>query len=221
MKKSYTLFLQWITTLFPVIYYLSIWNQLPHEVPTHYDFNLNPDDFHSKEFLLGILIFMGIITVGSSIIMLHSKSLKNSDNLYNHPQQLKKLSWVITIIISMIMLLIVMMTKSYCNNQPIFSFERLVLITVSALFTVLGYFMKNINQNYFFGIRTPWTMASKENWKETHVFSSKFWINGSLLMCIALTIAPNNLINEVFLTGVIILVAIPIYYSYHLSKKGY
>ncbi|MFC8689450.1 SdpI family protein [Brevibacillus porteri] len=37
--------------------------------------------------------------------------------------------------------------------------------------------------NYLIGIRTPWSLASEEVWKNTHLLSSRvFFIGGILIM---------------------------------------
>jgi uncharacterized membrane protein len=219
MKNIKTLFLQWLITLIPVFYYLSLWKLLPEEVPTHYDFNLNPDDFHSKGFMLGILIFMGIVVVGSNWLMLNKNNAIVASNQVNHPPQMINLSWIITLFISGIMLLIVMMTKNYCDNKPILNFEKFLLLLITFLFMILGYFMKSVKQNYFFGIRTPWTLENEENWRKTHLLSSKVWVWGSLLISLVLLFCPENYTKSVFFIGVFFLVMIPVYYSYQQSKK--
>jgi len=220
MKIKNQLFLQWLITLLPVAFYLSIWNSLPNEVPTHYDFNLNPDDFHSKGFMLGVLIFMGIIVVGSNWLMLNKNNAIGTSNQGDYPPQIINLSWIITLFISGIMLLIVLMTKNYCSNKPILDFEKTLLLIITVLFMILGYFMKSVKRNYFFGIRTPWTLESEDNWEKTHLFSSKIWTRGSLLMGAILLVSPDNFTRPVFLIGVFFLVIIPIIYSYQISKKS-
>jgi hypothetical protein len=219
MKNRAILFLQWLITLIPVFYYLSLWKLLPEEVPTHYDFNLNPDDFHSKGFMLGVLILMGIVVVGSNWLMLNKNNAIVASNQVNHPPQMINLSWIITLFISGIMLLIVMMTKNYCDNKPILNFEKFLLLLITFLFMILGYFMKSVKQNYFFGIRTPWTLENEENWRKTHLLSSKVWVWGSLLISLVLLFCPENYTKSVFFIGVFFLVMIPVYYSYQLSKK--
>ena len=105
MKTREALILQWLITLIPVIYYLSLWKLLPEEVPTHYNFNLNPDDFHSKGFMLGVLIFMGLIVVGSSAMILNGNSIDPKRKTEPSNPIMNIASWVVAIFISVIMFL--------------------------------------------------------------------------------------------------------------------
>jgi len=49
-------------------------------------------------------------------------------------------------------------------------------LALSALFAYLGFIMRKIKRNYFIGFRTPWALASDENWKKTHEFGGKAFI---------------------------------------------
>jgi uncharacterized membrane protein len=220
MKHSKTLLLQWLITFIPVIYYLSLWNLLPEEVPTHYDFNLRPDDFHSKGFMLGVLIFMGLIVVGSSAMILNGNSIDSKRKAEQDNPIMKITSWVVTIFITVIMLMIVLMTKNYCIKQPIESFEKIIFIALCLFFICLGFLMKNVQPNYFFGVRTPWTLASDDVWKKTHLIGSKVWVWGNLILATIILIIPNNYSSAIFISGILLLTAIPVYYSYRLYSKG-
>lgn len=219
MKTRKSLILQWLITLIPVIYYLSLWKLLPEEVPTHYNFNLKPDDFHSKEFMLGILIFMGLVVVGSSAAILNGNSIDPKRKTAQPDSILKITSWVVTIFITGIMLMIVLMTKNYCIKQPIESFEKIIFIVLCLFFICLGFLMKNVQPNYFFGIRTPWTLQSENNWKQTHQLGSKIWVWGNLILGTIILIIPNNYSAPIFISGILLLTAIPVYYSYNLYSK--
>ena len=79
--------------------------------------------------------------------------------------------------------------------------------------------MKNVKPNYFFGIRTPWTLANDEVWRKTHLLSSKIWVWGNLILATIILIIPNNYSSTVFISGIILLAAIPVYYSYKITNK--
>lgn len=54
-----------------------------------------------------------------------------------------------------------------------------VSLGMSLLFLYLGHSLSRVQQNYFFGIRTPWTLADEEVWRRTHR------LGGRLFMAIA------------------------------------
>jgi len=85
---------------------------------------------------------------------------------------------------------------------------------LGAFFGYLGWVMKDIEPNYFIGIRTPWTLEDPENWKATHAFASRWFIWGGAFVVIAALLLPRP--YELYASiGVILLMAIvPIAYSY-------
>jgi uncharacterized membrane protein len=48
------------------------------------------------------------------------------------------------------------------------SMARLVPALIGALFIVIGYAMPQARPNWFFGIRTPWTLSNDRVWQRTH-----------------------------------------------------
>lgn len=60
-----------------------------------------------------------------------------------------------------------------------FDFMRLLVPVLGALFYGIGVLIGKVEMNWFLGIRTPWTLSSKEVWDETHkVGSHLFKISG-------------------------------------------
>lgn len=180
---------------------------------------MRPDDFHSKGFMLGVLIFMGLVVVGSSAMILNGKSIDPKRKMESANPIMNITSWAVTIFISVIMFLIVIMTKNYCIHQPIESFEKIIFIILCVFFMCLGFLMKNVKPNYFFGIRTPWTLASDEVWRKTHLLSSKTWALGNIILATLILIIPNNYSSTIFIIGITLLAATPVYYSYKISNK--
>ena len=163
---------------------------------------------------------MGLIVVGSSAMVLNGNSIDSKRKAEQDNPIMKTTSWVVTIFITGIMLMIVLMTKNYCIKQPIESFEKIIFIVLCLFFICLGFLMKNVQPNYFFGVRTPWTLASDDVWKKTHLFSSIIWVWGNLILGTIILIIPNNYSAPVFISGILLLTAIPVYYSYRLYLKG-
>src|SRR4051812_48820884 len=61
-------------------------------------------------------------------------------------------------------------------------FSRIIYASVALLFILLGNFMTKLRPNYFIGIRTPWTLESKEVWIKTHRVVSRVMVLGGILM---------------------------------------
>ena len=48
-------------------------------------------------------------------------------------------------------------------------------ILIGILFIYLGFLLDHAEQNWFVGIRTPWTLSSKTVWKKTHELGGKLF----------------------------------------------
>jgi len=89
-------------------------------------------------------------------------------------------------------------------------------IALGLLFIVIGNYMPKIPQNWFIGIRTPWTISSEIVWKKTHILGGWLFVLSGVfyLVCAALKI--NSLVP---LSAILISAAFSILYSLFLYKK--
>jgi uncharacterized membrane protein len=55
-------------------------------------------------------------------------------------------------------------------------------ICLGALLIVLGNYLTRIRQNWFLGIRTPWTLSSEKSWRETHRLGGRLFVVGGMLV---------------------------------------
>lgn len=70
---------------------------------------------------------------------------------------------------------------------------RVVPATLGLLMLVIGNYLPQARFNYFFGVRTPWTLASEEVWRRTHRFSGPAFVLGGLAaLAAAFLPAPAN-----------------------------
>jgi len=56
-------------------------------------------------------------------------------------------------------------------------------ILIGILFIYLGFLLDRAEQNWFVGIRTPWTMSSKTVWKKTHELGGKLFKIAGVISC--------------------------------------
>ncbi len=52
----------------------------------------------------------------------------------------------------------------------------LVSLAVGLLFCVLGNVMGKIRPNWFAGVRTPWTLSSRDSWNKTHRLAGRLFV---------------------------------------------
>ena len=199
----------------PAIYLLNSYNQLPNEVPTHYDISGKANGYSSKNtFLIIELLLMGV--AGFTYFLVRfipvfdpKKQAKYSDTTYY------KLAAGLVVFLTAMSLIII---YAALNNG--FKIENFLLPIISLLFVFIGNLMNSIKPNYFAGIRTPWTLESEDNWRATHRLAGKLWVIGGIILTFCLIFLPTNIKNIVFMIAIGAFVLVPIAYSfYHFKQK--
>jgi uncharacterized membrane protein len=214
--RTKTLIAQFIVTLLPVIYLLSIWNTLPESVPLHYNSALVADRYGSKGQMAGVLLFLSVVSVLCSVLVLNINRIDPKQR--NRPLSSSnfRISWALTIFMTLISAWIVYYTSNYPNKgNSNFSLKHLVAL-VALLYVAMGNYMNNIKPNFFIGIRTPWTLSDDDIWRKTHRLGSRVWFYGGCLMFALAILLPVRYANYIMIAGTLVLAIIPIAYSYKL-----
>ena len=105
----------------------------------------------------------------------------------------------------------------YIALNPSVEMLPLMFIGLGALFILIGNYMSKIRQNYFIGVRLPWTLASEENWNKTHRYASWCFVIAGILTLVeayAIWYAPVVILGSIFLS-----VILPTIYSFLLFKN--
>lgn len=99
-----------------------------------------------------------------------------------------------------------------------FDMGKMIVPPIALLWYMLGVALPHIKQNWFMGIRTPWTLASVRVWDETHKWSGKLF-RYSALISIAGFFFSTNIMFWCFIIPVIFSAIASVVYSYILFKK--
>ncbi len=78
----------------------------------------------------------------------------------------------VTLVVFMLGVHIVTLTQ-YDNPDAVI---RLIFFGIGALLAVLGNELGRVRQTWFFGIRTPWTLADERVWKKTHRIGGRWFV---------------------------------------------
>ncbi len=92
-------------------------------------------------------------------------------------------------------------------------------VAVGILFVCLGYFIKNVEQNWAMGVRTPWTMESATVWKKTnHLMAGVMMVAGVMIAACAYPF-PEMAKAVIFIAAIALVVVVPIVYSYFAYRS--
>jgi uncharacterized membrane protein len=196
--------------LLPFIYLGYLWNSLPQKVPIHWNYKGEIDGWGSKYALIGVLFLLPVFTYVLMLLIPKIDPKKRIEFMGGKYYQIK---FVLVVFMSVLALYILHSSNSQALSSP-----SIVFVLIGFLFMALGNYFKVIKQNYFLGIKTPWTLESEEVWKLTHILAGKLWIVGGLLIVIFSLILPENVNFYLFITITAIISIVPIAYSYLIFK---
>lgn len=205
-------FIFWLIILLPFFYSAYIWNDLPEQVPTHWNIRGEIDDYSSKTFALLLLPLIGM---GNYLLLLFIPLIDPRKKNY---QLFSGTYRAIRLAISLFLLIIYFVVIRASMDSE-FHFEKLVPVSVCLLFVVLGNYMGNIRPNWFVGIRTPWTLENEEVWRRTHKIGGKIFFFTGLAGLMLSFVIPFNYFIFWFLPLILAAAIIPVVYSFIIYKK--
>lgn len=143
-----------------IIYLAAIYTKLPDSIPIHYNYEGAIDGYGSKS----ILWIIALIPLLTFIGMFFSRKLDpKRENYEKFDESYRIIRNVLTLFLALLMLITMLIPAGYDINIPL-----AITSVLSLLFIVLGNYLLTVKQNYFLGIRTPWTLASDNVWRKTH-----------------------------------------------------
>ena len=209
MKKELrkTLTLTTIITLLPILVGLFYWNQLPDKMATHFDSAGDPNGWSSKWFaVIGIYVFLALVNVLCTVLT------ETDPRRHKYPEKMMKLVYWICPVISWVCAGTII---SYGLGTEFFNMPRFASSFVGIMFIVIGNYLPKVKQNYYMGIKLPWTYSDEDNWNRTHRMAGKLWVVGGIIILLNVFLGISGL--EILI--LILMVVIPTVYSFLYSRK--
>ena len=208
IKKHWKLLLiTSIIILLPVLAGLILWDQLPEKIPTHWNAVGEIDGWSSKPFaVFGLpaimLAFQWLCVLGTAA---------DPKKAAHSPKLLQLVLWIVPLISSLMFAL----TYTVALGKSV-RVEMIMPIFIGLVLTIVGNYLPKCKQNYTIGIKIPWTLNNEENWNKTHRFAGWLWTIGGILIML------TGLFGGfwTFAIIVVLMVLVPILYSYILHHKG-
>ena len=208
IKKNWKLLIiTSVIILLPMLAGVFLWNQLPEQIPTHWNAAGEVDGWGSKPF--AIFGLPGIMLAAQWLCCLGTAA---DPKKANHSEKVLQLVLWIIPLISLVLQAITYAT-ALGREIPI---EMVMPVVIGVIFVAIGNYMPKCQQNYTIGIKIPWTLNSEENWNKTHRFAGRLW-----MACGAAIILTGFFGGfEAFIGIATVMVFAPIIYSYILHRKG-
>ena len=171
MRKWYPLSVIALAMLVSAITYPS----LPDRVPTHWDMRGNVNDYSSKTMAVSLMPAIMVALWGLL------RALPSIDpRRVNYGKMRGAYELVVNATLTMLLLVHTIVLAAVLG-API-SITRVMPALVGALFIVIGNVLPQARPNWFFGIRTPWTLSNDAVWRRTHRISGYLFVLCGLLM---------------------------------------
>jgi len=178
-------------------------------VATHWNSKGDVDGYMSK--LWGFFM-LPIITLLLFLVFLFIPKLDPLKNIHKFKKQYDGLVLFLVAFLFYVYILMVLYNLDYELNMTNF-----LIPAIAILFYYLGTILGSLEQSWFIGIRTPWTLSSEEVWKKTHELGGKlFRVFGFLVL---LGFFFEESLAWYILTLVLILVVGLFVYSYFVYKE--
>lgn len=199
----------------PFGYAAYLYPSLPDTIPIHFNLKGEADGFGGRDSIFlgpGIMAATGLFTffLLSNIKNFDPKRYRAIDD-----GMFKKFALFVVAFLSVLGLII---TYSATNHSV--NITKILLPMMGLSFSVLGWYMPKIHQNYFAGFKLPWTLDNEANWNETHKVAGTVWLYGGFFQAIAAITLSSKLGFISFMIAATIMVVIPTIFSYRMFKRG-
>ena len=206
-KNLKVLIITSIVMLLPVLVGLILWDQLPEQMPTHWNAAGEVDGWSSRPFaVFGLPLIM---LAAQWLCMLGTCA---DPKKKNHSEKVLHLVLWIIPVLSVVLHVV---TYAVALGHSV-RMEVVMPVLVGLILTIIGNYLPKCKQNYTIGIKIPWTLDNEENWNKTHRFAGFLWT----ICGIAIMLTGFFGGFWIFLPIVLLMVLAPIIYSYMLHRKG-
>jgi len=153
------------------------YSYLPEKIISHWGADGNPNGYMTKSLGLFLMPLLSIIMLFLFYILPKIDPLKKNYNEFKYYYEL--IIFTILLFLFYIFLLTIIWNLGFAYNMNL-----MIIPAIGLLFIIIGNVLNKTKRNWFFGIRTPWTISSDKVWKKTHELGSKLFIVSGILTII-------------------------------------
>jgi len=194
-----------------IILSLLVYTYLPKKMATHWNSVGEVDGYSSR--LVGAFLLPAIGLVIYLLILFSPVVDPRRDNYTKFIKGYRLFRLGIILFLMGVHLL----SLGFNLGYPI-DIGRAVTLGGGIFFALIGNYFPQIRHNYFFGIKTPWTLASEQVWRKTHRLGGKLFLGSGLLLMLSIFLPdkPRSWMLMILLLGSSLVTMV---YSYLIYKK--
>ena len=158
------------------------------EIPVHWDIHGQPDRYGGR---LEAFILTPAIAVVLSILFSVAPSIDPRGNNLKRSSPAWLTVWVgVMAILAMIQIGLTLTAIGILTEDSAITLPSFLAAGIAILFILLGNVLTKARPNWFFGIRTPWTLSSDKAWDVTHRWGGRLYILTGLACLISVFLLP-------------------------------
>jgi uncharacterized membrane protein len=185
---------------------------LPAEVPVHWNAQFEADHYVARDQMLPYLL----LTPGLMVVFMVLTPLLRWMSPRNFA--VERFGRVYEYVMALVVMLM-----AYLNGVILWASMgggratgQAMMSGIFLFFVLLGKVLGQVQQNFWIGVRTPWTLASEAVWLRTHRLTGWMFVVFGLAGFLA-TLAGVPILY--CLAGIGVIVLVPVFYSLFLYKK--
>jgi uncharacterized membrane protein len=194
-----------------VAFSLAVYGSLPAEVPTHWGWGGEVDDWSSRAF--GAFMLPGIALA----LWLLLPALRKIDPRRTHYERFDETFWLIVNMILGFMAAMHVLALGAALGWPV-NMGRAVNVLAGVMLMGLGNYLPRVRSNWWIGIRTPWTLESERVWRETHRVAG-FAFVGAGAITVVTAFLPAEVGTTVMMVAIATAALVPTVYSFVLYRR--
>ncbi len=146
---------------------ISVYHKLPNQIASHWNLQGQVDGYSGK---FSGAFFVPILMLGLYILFIimpkidPKKNISKFMDIYN-----------LFITIFLIYMIYIHTLTLVFSLGHTFDFTRAIMPGFALLFYFIGWMLPKTKQNWFMGIRTPWTLSNDQVWTKTHILGGKLF----------------------------------------------
>ncbi len=188
-----------------VIYFL-----LPDEVPTHWNAQGEVDDTSPRLFAVLLMPVLTVFLWGLFVILPKVDPRREAYTKFAKTYE--------QVIVGIVVFMGVIHVATLLGTWQEDLVPYVATIGVSVLLIGMGNVMGRTRSNFFFGLRTPWTLSSETVWRKSNRMMGRLFVLTGLLTIPSMLIAPE--FGVWVLLGMVLIAALGgIVYSYVLYRN--
>jgi uncharacterized membrane protein len=209
---------KWIPPLIVIIAVaasLAVYSRLPDQAPIHWNLHGEPDEWGSRLWAAWtmplVLAMLGFLFRAFPLIDPRRENYRKFAGAYEG----------IVILVMLYGLGVHFLLLAAGLGKPV-SVLHWVPMGIGLLLVGIGLYLPQLHSNWFFGIRTPWTLSSDRVWERTHRLGGYVFTIAGALIAVSVLVIPRwtHIVMFCAILGAAIIVVAYSYFAWREEAAG-